>query len=378
LPGHFIVWKHVTSYENIMRKLIQDILFEKRNEPSASLVRTGLGFLERGYRPVISIRNRLYDKGIFKTKNVACRVISIGNLTVGGTGKTPVVIMTAKMLKEAGYTVSVVSRGYRSRADTPLIVSDGSDVRVSPVEAGDEPHIIAHELPGIPVVVGKDRYRAAQLAIERFKPHIIILDDAFQHRRLFRNVDVVTIDAENPFGNQHLLPRGILREPPQTLKRAQAVILTRFRDELNRDEIVNTVRNFNRTVPVFLSRHVPAGLRKPGSRDRIEVGEMCGKKIAALSNIANSDSFYRTLESLGAEIVVKHSMPDHHRYTASELECIVNSARNEGAEVLVMTAKDECNLPETRDVELIDTLVLDIEAVMVDEKDTYIDIIAGK
>ena len=168
-----------------MRKNIEDILYGRRTDSATLPLRTGLRFLESGYSALTTARNFFYDKNIFGTRKIPCRVISIGNLTVGGTGKTPVVIMTAKILSDAGFSVAVVSRGYRRQTQNQLIVSDGSDVTVSPFDAGDEPHIITHSLPGIPVIVGNDRYRAAQLAYDRFKPHIIILDDAFQPGAVF-------------------------------------------------------------------------------------------------------------------------------------------------------------------------------------------------
>lgn len=358
-----------------MQNLIEDILYDRRTDKATLLLRAFLRILESGYSAITSIRNFMYNKNIFKTRNVPCRVISIGNLTVGGTGKTPTVVMTAKMLIKAGYTLAVISRGYRGKTKTPMIVSDGSEIKASSVETGDEARIIAHELPGVPVVVSKNRYRGARLAYERFRPRIILLDDAFQHRRLFRNVDILTMDAENPLGNEHLLPRGILRESPFEIKRAHAVIITRFRDELKKDMLERTVRHHNRNVPVFWSRHVPSGLRKPGSMDRISLDIVRGKKIAALSNIVNPHSFHRMLESLESEIVYKKIMPDHYRYSSQELESIENDACDAGSEILVMTAKDERNLPEYPSVETIETLVLDIKAVLIEDEDKYFEII---
>ena len=284
--------------------------------------------------------------------------------------------MTARMLQKAGYSVAVVSRGYRGKARAPLVVSDGSDVCVSPVEAGDEPHIIARALPGTPVVVGKKRYRAAQLASERFKPKVIILDDGLQHRRLYRTVDVVTIDAENPFGNEHILPRGILRESPYVLKRVQAVIVTRFREEYNRDKIERFLKFYGCQAPIFWSNHVPVGFRKPGSETMLELEAIRGRKIAVLSNIAHPGSFHQMLESLGGDIIVKHIMADHHRYKEEELKEIEMSDRDAGADLLVMTAKDERNLPEYYSVKLLEKLVLDIKAVLLGNQEKYLEIVS--
>ncbi|HUT63035.1 MAG TPA: tetraacyldisaccharide 4'-kinase [Anaerolineae bacterium] len=358
-----------------MRKLIEDILYEKRFDSYLTPLRTGLGILEGGYHVITDIRNFLYDKHIFKIHDVRCKVVSIGNVTLGGTGKTPAVIMTARMVQKAGYSVAVVSHGYKGGSRTPLVVSDGTDMCISPVESGDEPHIIAWSLPGIPVVTGKDRYRAALLANERFKPHVIILDDGLQHRRLYRTVDVVTIDAENPFGNEHLLPRGILRESPYVLKRVQAVIITRFREEFKRDKIKRFMEFYGCKAPIFWSIHVPVGFRRPGSVTRLELETVSGRKVAVLSNIARPDSFHHMLESLGVDIITKHIMADHHRYKEEELKKIEMNARDAGADLLVMTAKDERNIPEHYNVELVEKLILDIEAVLLGDEEKYLEIV---
>ena len=160
--------------------------------------------------------------------------------------------------------MAVVSRGYKRKGREPLVVSDGVSVMATPVEAGDEPHIIASET-GVPVVVGADRGKAAELAFRRFESDVIVLDDAFQHRGLYRNVDIITLDAENPYGNEHLLPRGILRESPRGLSRAKAVVITRYNDSLRRDSIERMVRYYDRKIPIFWSSHIPKAFRLPFS-----------------------------------------------------------------------------------------------------------------
>jgi len=300
-------------------------------------------------------------------------VISIGNIAAGGTGKTPVTIMTARLLVLAGYSAAVVSRGYGRKGSGVLVVSDQSGIRASSAEAGDEPHLIAASLPGVPVVVGKKRYSAAMAAFTRFEPDIILLDDAFQHRRLSRDVDVVTIDAEYPFGNGHFLPRGVLRESPRSLSRAQAVIVTRCNNDRQFSEVKQKVLEFNPGDSIFRSRHVPRTFRIPKGREEFGLSAIAGKKAAALSNIVNPDSFHQLLESLGAEIVLKRSMDDHHKYRSEELEQIRKDALLSGADILVMTAKDERNLPEDYSPSgKIQEYVLDIEAILEGEEDKYI------
>jgi len=360
------------------RKLIENIMYDREKDSATLLLRSALRLLAIGYYGVTFWRNFLYDRRILKFRYAPCRVISVGNIIVGGTGKTPVVIMTANLLKKAGLSVAIVSRGYKRQSKGPLIVSDGSDILVSYSEAGDEPHIIATSLTGVPVVVGENRYKAAMLAYEHFKPDIIILDDAMQHRKLYRDVDIITMDADNPIGSEYLLPRGLLRESQYSIRRAKAVVITRFCDEHDREKIVRMVQYYARNVPIFFSRYKATGLREPGTTVNIEIGAIRGRKIAALSNVANPVSFYRILESHDADIVFKHAKRDHHRYTADELEDIDKDSLKAGAGIMVMTAKDERNLPEDYEVKIIKKLVLDIEAVIVENIEKYLKIIAPK
>lgn len=368
-----------------MRALFKDILHDRRTDHVTLPLRFVLRSLSVIYGIIIATRNFLYTRHIYKTRDIPCRVVSIGNLTVGGTGKTPVVIMTARFLLNRGYTVAVVSRGYRRQGKEPFIVSDGVSLAASPIEAGDEPHIIASALPGVPVVVGADRYKAAQLAYDRFRPNVLLLDDAFQHRRLYRDVDIVTLDAHSPYGNERLLPRGILRESPYSISRAKAVIVTRYHEGLRREKIERMIRFYNRTVPVFLSRHIPSGLRPAGhdaGEDTMDVSqrftkpqELSGIRIAALSNIACPDSFRQMLDSLGADVVFHRIMEDHHRYIEQELDGVQKESVDAGAEILVMTAKDERNLPDGYQFKRIRAYVLDIEAALLENDDEFVEII---
>ncbi len=368
-----------------MRALFEDILYERRTDPVTLPVRFVLRCLSVIYRIIISTRNSLYTRHILKTRAVPCRVVSIGNLTVGGTGKTPVVIMTARFLLNRGYTVAVVSRGYRRQGKESFIISDGVSLAASPIESGDEAHIIDSALPGVPVVVGADRYRAAQLAYDRFRPNVLLLDDAFQHRRLYRDVDVVTLDAHNPYGNGRLLPRGILRESPYSISRAKAVIVTRYHEGLQREKIDRMIRFYERTVPIFFSRHIPSGLREAfhdADEDTMDMiqrftkpQELNGVRIAALSNIACPDSFLQMLESLGSDVVFHRVMEDHHRYIEQELDGVQSESINAGAEILVITAKDERNLPDGYKFKIIQAYVLDIEAELLENEDKFVEII---
>ncbi|MFC1490648.1 tetraacyldisaccharide 4'-kinase [Candidatus Latescibacterota bacterium] len=355
---------------------IKDIMYETRSDVSSLPLRMSLYVLSIVYGIIIRARNMLYDARILKTSKIPCHVISVGNIIAGGTGKTPVTIMTAKMLKSAGYLVAVVSRGYKRKGGgNPLVVSDGSSIIVSPYEAGDEPHLIASSLEGVPVVVGADRSKAAMLAFERFNPDVILLDDALQHRRIYRDADIVTMDADNPPGSSYYLPRGLLRESPYSLGRVKAVVITRLRQSHDFEEIEKKVKKYSGGISVFPSGISATGLRETGSSVKMPIDTVRGKKISAMSNIANPDSFYRILESYGAEIILKNTMPDHHRYSQGELADIERKTHDQGTELIVMTAKDERNLPENYNAKLVKTLVLDIEAELVGGTEKYISLI---
>jgi tetraacyldisaccharide 4'-kinase len=361
-----------------MEPLLEDIVCRGRCDIATLPIRAPLRCLSLLYRAGVRFRTFLYDRGALGTERVPCTVVSIGAIALGGTGKTPVTIMTARLLLDAGYRIAVVSRGYRRASRGVLVVSDGSGRIRSPWETGDEPHLIASSLPGVPVVVGEHRAKAAALACDRFHPDIIVLDDGFQHRRLRRDADVVTLDAAHPFGNGFLLPRGTLREPPEALARARAIVFTRCTEDLDHEQCERAVRPYNSRAPVFFSRHAPVRLRPLGNGENIGLGSITGKRVAALSNIAHPDSFHRMLASLGADILRVHVMPDHHRYRNGELERIERDAADHGADMLVMTAKDERNLPEGYTPAAVRSYVLDMEAVLLSDHEHFLDFILGK
>ena len=361
-----------------MQTIIEDILYDRRQDIMTLPLRILLRIGSVLYGAVTIARNLLYDGGVLKTKDVPCRVVSIGNITAGGTGKTPVTVMTARLLRDRGMKVAVVSRGYRRKGSAPLVVSEGNGPLMGPEEAGDEPHIIASMLPEIPVVVGSDRHAAADLAYRRFKPDIIVCDDAFQHRRFYRDVDIITAPADNPIGSEYLLPRGLLRESPYNLKRAKAVVVTRMTDGHDRERIERMVRFYARPPELFWSRLTVSGLREPGGIETLDPSVLSGKAVAAISNVADPSSFHRMIGELGASIVWQNNFGDHHRYTAGELAGVAREARNAGAELVIMTAKDERNLPDGSFVQELPALVLDVAAELIDNEDTFLKIISPK
>jgi len=297
------------------------------------------------YGGLVRLRRVLFSIGMARSRKLPVRVISVGNLTLGGTGKTPVVIDIAGMfLKHHGCPV-VLSRGYgRNNESEIIIVSDGSTVLVDSRSGGDEPVLIATKLSTVPVVAGSDRCRAGLLALRKFNPNIVILDDGFQHLRLRRDIDIVLIDAADPFGKQErLFPAGILREPVSALKRADIVLITRADHAVDLTGLTARIRK-HCTAPIFTSKMVPADLIDIRSNDLKPLSALRGTAVAAFSGIARPASFLGMLRSLGAEIRSEIVFPDHHEYQKTDLAHIFQQAADSRVSMIVTTEKDAIRL----------------------------------
>lgn len=287
------------------------------------------------YGVAVRLRLFLYGAGVLRAKKVPCPVISVGNITVGGTGKTPVTIFIASLLKESGKRVVVLSRGYRRSGKGIEVVSDGRDMLLGPDRAGDEPYLIGRRLEGVPVVVGADRVGAALHAIERFSPDVIILDDGFQHIRLERDFNILLTDPVNGFG-RYLLPRGILREPVEGIKRAGLVMGRGFSGP-DRE----LIERFN--LPVMEYGYRASRLIDVADKSAKEIDFIKGRKVLAFCAIANPESFFSTLEGLGAEITGKVPFPDHHGYTQRDVETVMGR-RQPSSQLIITTEKDSVKL----------------------------------
>jgi tetraacyldisaccharide 4'-kinase len=311
--------------------------------------------LSTGYEAAVKLLDLGYGRGFLPSKKLHCPVVSIGNLCVGGTGKTPMTIYIAKTFREMGQRVCILSRGYRGNAENAGgIVSDGHRVLLEARGAGDEALMMAKILSDVPVLVGKNRVQSGLQAIAEFHPDVILLDDGFQHRRLFRDIDIVLLDERRPFGNGRLIPAGRLREPPASLIRADAVVFTRSRDNSGqfagaRD--VNTILDSLR-IPVFHAQHKPFlaertqhGIRHGNARyyagGTERLAFLQGKTVFAFSGIARNDDFIATLKTSGARISGTAFFPDHHWYSKKELHRIAASAKGSGADFIVTTQKDD-------------------------------------
>jgi tetraacyldisaccharide 4'-kinase len=334
-----------------MNKLIQNVQAVMTGEKDAGpLLHFLLMILSMLYGIIVKLRMILYDQGVFQAQKLPCTVISIGNLTVGGTGKTPMTIYLAELLKGLGYQPAVISRGYKGLAEKKGgVVSDMHEVLLSPEVAGDEPFMMAQKLKNIPVLVGADRFCIGMKAMEKFSPDIIIFDDAFQHRRLKRDLDIVMIDDKSFLGNRYLLPRGILREPISGISRSDLFVLTRCNDNSS-----NSLKRLGEMVPgkpVFKSFHEPyvcgifngtdddAADRFSGTVSR-NFDFLKKSKVFVFSGIAKNGDFQITVEHLAEEVLGAIGFKDHHQYTESDFRLIIAKAQKASAAFLVTTEKD--------------------------------------
>lgn len=316
-----------------------------------SLLKIFLYIISLAYAGAMNTRKRFYDYGLLRVKRLPCKILSIGNITVGGTGKTPMTIYIAGLLQHLGYKVAVISRGYKgSREKSGGIVSDGQTLFMGPDSAGDEPYLIAMKLKDVPVLVGKNRFKTGMLAIRRFNPDILVLDDAFQHLQLKRDLDIVLLDTAYPFGNGHLLPRGILREPLYQLKRADAFVMTRS----DRAESFSGISNIQKMIgkqPVFRCTHVPDNLSKIDKEGIIrhhDLGLLRHRKIVAFSAIAGNEDFRELIYALECDVADFFMFPDHHFYLDRDFNMILRSAQKAGADCLLTTEKDYVKIAHRR------------------------------
>lgn len=295
------------------------------------------------YGAVTRTRLSLYRRGTFQTTKLERPVISVGNITTGGTGKTPLVEWVTRTIAAAGKKVCILTRGYgRKDPHLQVIVSDGYGVLASPSEAGDEPYLLATRLKGMAAVISSaDRIAAGREAIKDFGAECFVLDDGFQHLRLARDLNIVTIDATNPWGGGSLLPYGRLRETPEGLSRADCVVLTRCNLVDSVDALRQDILRLTGERPIFESqmRGVRVTPLKNGPN-----GLTQASRVAAFCAVGNPSSFFANLRQAGFELALEKSFPDHHVYSQDEIDSLIQSAQETGAESLITTAKDAVKL----------------------------------
>lgn len=304
-----------------------------------------LAVAEWGFAAGAGLRGALYAAGLRRVARAGVPVVSVGNLAVGGAGKTPAVMAIAARLAARGRRVAVLSRGYGATRTDARVVSDGKEVLLSAGEGGDEAVLVARRLPGVAVLCGPHRAVLARLARGNLGADALVLDDGFQHRALFRDLDTVVLDAGNPFGNGHLLPRGPNREPQGALRRAGLVWLSRVEnaDEPQLERLRALARETTGHDPVE-SRHAPVDVLDGALRTSLGLGALRGRRVRLLSGIARPRAFRRTVEALGAEVVAEHRFADHHRFRPGELGRVLDPPGGATADWIVTTEKDAVRL----------------------------------
>jgi tetraacyldisaccharide 4'-kinase len=345
-----------------MQTFLLEVILEERRGPREAMVR-GLAYgFSKLFQVAIEARRFLYNVRILRDSTLGVQVIAIGNLTVGGTGKTPVVEKFARELRDQGRNVAILSRGYRSkprpvhewllnkmlfRDDTtpPRVVSDGKSLLLDSEMAGDEPYMLASNLKDVVVLVDKDRVKSGRYAIEKFGCDTLLLDDGFQYWKLRgRRQDIVLIDRQQPFGNERLLPRGTLREPPSHLARASTIFITK--SDGNTGELRRRIQQFNPGAGIIECIHSPLYLEDVFTGKRLGLEIIKGHRVASFSGIAQPESFEQSLVQLGAELVYSKRFADHHRFTQQEVINAINRSKKRQAETIITTQKDAVRFPK--------------------------------
>jgi tetraacyldisaccharide 4'-kinase len=298
------------------------------------------------YELCVRARAAFYENRFFEARRLKAPVISVGNLTVGGAGKTPCVAFLARFLRDEGCEVAILSRGYKRESRGRVEVSNGREILCGPNESGDEPFLLAKSCPGARVVVDRDRYAAGEWLEARGRISVFVLDDGYQHLRLGRDLNLLLIDASEPLDQAKMIPFGRLREPITAMRRADAVIVTRSDQPFDRRALENAIGKFARAdTPVFYAHHKMTELINLDGAGGVSPVYFARKRVAAVSGVARPDRFAADLERLGMEIALRRDFDDHHRYTREELSEIVERAREVRAEVIITTEKDAANLP---------------------------------
>jgi len=347
----------------VTEQYVVDIIDGRRRSSRDVFFRAFLFCLSRIYLNVVQLRLTLYEQRLLRQRMLGCLVVSIGNLTVGGTGKTPVVEVFARTLAAKGRRVAILSRGYRSKSKPflvklrdfflkkneripPRLVSDGQRLLMDSSMAGDEPYMLATNLPDVMVVVDKDRVKAGRYAIRELGADTLILDDGFQYLRLRPRLNILLVDSTNPFHNHHPLPRGLLREPIRNLRRADYVFLTKSTGGSQIRHLRAFVHRHNPRAEIIECTHRPLHLQDVYTDERRYLSTLKGKRIAAISGIAVPESFESFLRTLGGDVVYAERFMDHHRYRQQEIIDFINASLNHDAEMIVTTEKDSVRFPK--------------------------------
>lgn len=327
------------------------------------------------YGAGVRLRLWAYELKVFKRASLPGFVVSIGNLTTGGTGKTPAVVMLAKWAVKEGYNVAVLSRGYGGDYRGEVVeVSDGNEIKCDPSKAGDEPCLLARRLQGIPVLVSRKRHAAGLYAGRKYGTDFFILDDGFQHLELKRDLDLALIDSNSPFGNYHLLPWGPVREPISQLARADALIFTRFNKQRHVEGTMDFFSERFPDTPLFRADHIPEQVVFPFLQEVHAPGFLSGKRILAFAGIAHPDLFKDTLINLGAELVYFGKARDHYAYSLDEVDNLIRLKDKLMADYILTTEKDWVRISSFAPI-CREMAYLSIRFVILDEQEGFFEIL---
>ncbi|MBG31278.1 MAG: tetraacyldisaccharide 4'-kinase [Opitutae bacterium] len=355
--------RSVTKRSERFEQFVVDVIYDRELSGRGRVLAGFLWMLSHVFASLVRLRMYLYRNRILRDQPLGCLVVVVGNLTVGGTGKTPVVERLARALTAEGRKVAILSRGYKSRkeplhrrawrwlthveAPDPKVVSDGEGVLLDSNEAGDEPYMLARNLPGVMVLVDKDRVKAGAYAIRsKFGADTLVLDDGFQYLRLKGALNLLLIDQTNPFGNECLLPRGILREPIRNISRASYVFLTKS-DKPPDLDLVDLIKRHNSEAKLIRCTHKPCFFMEVNGDEKRELDYFKGLPTAVFCGIAMPGGFERFIADQGADVRYRRRFLDHHRYTIGELKRLIDRANANGAEMIVTTEKDAVRIPKS-------------------------------
>lgn len=377
----------VSSLGQDLEKWGADVIFGREKGFWAGVARlVFLGF-SWVFGLIVRARLLLFRAGVKKQARLGVKVVSIGNLTMGGTGKTPVVEFFSKALRERGRNPVILSRGYKSKkleerqvwrgqreeepGDFPKVVSDGERLRLPVEYAGDEPYMLAKNLlPGVGVVVDRDRVKGGRFAVKELQADILLLDDGLQYLKLDHAVDVVLVDAERPFGTDALIPRGTLREPPSNLSRANYIFVTRCHQSLTDGQIAR-LQKYNKTAPIIQTCHAPQYLEKVfETGERMDLSALKGKYVAAMSGIAVPESFEGLLTELGAEVMFHRTFGDHQVFPQKDVDSVFNRALERDVDFIVTTEKDAVRFPRPTE-DSVPLYFLRIEVEIIEGEDEW-------
>ena len=339
--------RNQVRYEGLQEKIFGLILEEEKGPVWIDVLRATASLAAWLYDKVVSLRNFLFDRGILRIHRLNCPVISVGNLAMGGTGKTPMVAWLASLFSKEGYRVGILSRGYGGVESSGVtVISDGDKIIAEQKISGDEPLMLAKRFPGIPVLCSTRRVKAATAAIEKFNCNALILDDGFQHRYLARDLDIVMLDSLNPFGSSMMFPRGSMREKAAALARAQVLVLSRFDGSEGAEKNYRDLRRQWPDKTIVTATHRPIRIFSAADNRERPLSSLTELRLAAFAGIARPNDFFQIVRNLSTRLVYTAAFPDHYPLSSELLASLVQDASNFGPDLWLTTEKDWVRLPQ--------------------------------